>query len=444
MAMVSSVLAILAAFRDSGFASSIIQRPNITHVQLNTLFWVSVCISLFLMAAACLAARELSDFYNNQLVAEVAVPLTLTLVLGAISGHQLALLRRKMKFLLVARVSILATCSGAAMGLFLAWHGYGVWALIGSTLATDFVATLTAWRLEEWRPSRPNFDRSALSLLSLGGYVTAFSFFGALAGNIAPILLGRMSGPGAVGLYMRSQWLLSLPMQYIVEPIGQAAVPALSALSSNAKIFNVYYFNLITALAFFTCPAAVFSVFFANDIILALLGQKWASAAEIFRWLGISVFLQPICSSAGWIYLALGRGRALMWWGIVGWTLVIGLLALSSPYGAKAVAAAQSASLGLLFLPCMVLAFRSTTLSVKGLLQACWKQFIGSAVAGTITFAVAHTFTTFDGAAQRLIFNFVLFGSAYLFFLAMFPDQRALFFRFVTASSSRKHLVHTQ
>lgn len=425
VAMVSALLAIAAVFRDTGIASSLVQHPELSHRQVNSLFWLNLAAGGLLAGLVFAVTPHLDVLYGSADASAVGATLAPTLLLGAVSGHQLALLRRRMRFGALTLVGLGSALAGAGTGISLAWGGGGVWALVAATLVTEVTSAILAFRFEPWRPTRPEFDRSAKPLLAFGGYVTGFSFLGAVASNLPTILLGRFWGTAAVGLYGRAQWLLSIPIQYVVEPMSSAAVPALAPLQSDVARYRSTYLAIASALALFTFPAGLFCITHTEKLIAVLLGPQWAEASGILRLLAVSLILQPVCMSSGWIYLSQGRGRAMMAWGIFGWAVLIIASAIGAYGGPLGLAAAHSISFALLFWPCMALSFRGTTITMRDLAQACTPPLAASVAAAAASAAACVPLAHAPTWAQ-LGTAMLAFALAYVLVLLAFADQRRL------------------
>ena len=65
VAMVTAVTAIAAGFADLGLTEATIQRKEISHNQVSTLFWINVAIGLLLTLLTSAMAPVLAKFYRE-------------------------------------------------------------------------------------------------------------------------------------------------------------------------------------------------------------------------------------------------------------------------------------------------------------------------------------------------------------------------------------------
>ncbi len=73
-----------------------------------------------------------------------------------------------------------------------------------------------------------------------------------------------------------------------------------------------------------------------TDLIVILLGEKWMAAGEIFRWLGLLVFMQPVANATGWLFITQNRTGETLRWGLVGSTLSVIAIVSGLPWGPPA------------------------------------------------------------------------------------------------------------
>src|SRR4029077_8889026 len=117
------------------------------------------------------------------------------------------------------------------------------------------------------------------SMLRFGGTITLNSFVVYVAYNLEKVLLGRYFGPDALGLYGRAYELINLPTRILNSAVGGVAFSALSRLQSGPLRFTPYFLKGSSFVVSLTLPATIVCAVLADDIILVVLGPKWAGAA---------------------------------------------------------------------------------------------------------------------------------------------------------------------
>src|SRR5579864_5847469 len=96
--MVTTVSLLLASFGLNGFTEAVIQFEEMDHHTASNLFWLNTAGGLVLAISFAAAGPLLARFYQNALVANVAVVLSVGIFIAAGSVIHLALLKRAMRF----------------------------------------------------------------------------------------------------------------------------------------------------------------------------------------------------------------------------------------------------------------------------------------------------------------------------------------------------------
>jgi polysaccharide transporter, PST family len=156
------------------------------------------------------------------------------------------------------------------------------------------------------------------------------------------VLIGRVWGDLALGLYDRAYKLLLFPLQQVNNPLSRVMMPALSRLQEEPERYRHAYLRTLQQILLLTVPGVVFLIVSADQLVPALLGAQWAEAAPIFRWLGVSALVQPMNSTMGWLFMSQGRAGHFLRWGAFSAASCMAAFAAGLPWGAIGVAAAYS------------------------------------------------------------------------------------------------------
>jgi len=389
VAMVTVVATFIIMFKDMGLSQATVQKAEINHAQISTLFWINVLFGLFVMLITWSLAPAIASFYHEPALEAITIALAFGLFIGGLTVQHQALLRRQMRFKELSIVEVSSMFSGVVAGIVTAWMGFGYWALVILQITQASVMMIGVWYFSKWRPGLPVRNSGIGSMLAFGGYMTTYGFINYFARNLDTILIGRRWGAEPVGLYSRAYSLLLLPIGQLTAPFSGVAVPALSRLQDEPEQFTNYYLKTIKIIAYVSMPMIISMAILAHEIVYIVLGDQWNGAAELFQILAIAAFWQPIASTTGWIYVSLGNVRRMMLWGLIGTSVMATAIVIGLPWGASGVALAYSISMWLLIYPLFSFAFYNTPLDVKSLLLTL-KYPIVVGMASGIGFYLAH------------------------------------------------------
>ena len=396
--MVTAVVGVMGIFKEMGLSAAVVQRRDVTHHQVSTLFWINLlaCISLGVLVAA--SAPLLAWFYQEPRVAPITLALAINFAISGLLVQHKALLTRRMRFTAVAAAELFALFCSIVIAIALARRGWGYWSLVAMTLSQTAIFTGAMWVLSDWRPGRPIRGAGVRPMIGFGANLTGFQLLNYFSRNLDNLLIGKFVGETPLGLYVKAYSLLMLPLSQINGPLTAVMVPTLSRLQDQPDRFRRGYLKGVTLSVMFTAPLTAFLFFWSDEVIHLVLGHQWAAAGHLFQILAVAAMLQPLANTTGWLYIPLGRtARLLRWKLMTGWfnplLMLIGVLHA----GVEGVAWAVVISTIVLTIPGIWYASAGTPLRVADVLIVSVRP-IAAAVASSAAVAII-----FDGHPYRLL-----------------------------------------
>jgi PST family polysaccharide transporter len=340
--MVAVVTGFVSMFKDLGLSHATIQRAEINNRQVSTLFWINVCVSLFIMLLTVAIAPLVARFFGEPRLTGITIVTATGFLFGGLTVQHEALLKRQMRFGALSAVGFAALTANILTTIILALRGAGYWALVLGQLALGVVGAIGAWVVCRWRPGWPGKYEEVRSLVAFGRNLTGFGIINYFARNLDNLLIGRVWGTVALGFYAKAYQLLLLPIDQINEPLTSVAVPALSRLTDSPERYRQAYLRLLEKVALVTMPGVALMIATSDWLVLIVLGPQWGATARIFALLGITGLFQPIANTTGWLLITQGRTHHQFQWGLIGGTIAIVAIVAGLPWGAVGVAASYA------------------------------------------------------------------------------------------------------
>lgn len=339
IAMAAPVTAFIVLFQNLGLNHAIVQARTISPEQLNGLFWVnifaSIAVALMLVLVSPIAAWFYQDVRAGYVVAASAVTV---LVSSTVHQHS-ALLNREMRFRTISRIDIVTSLTGLIVTVAAAFVLRSYWALWLGGVAWAFVSVVLQWRASAWRPSGRVSVAGTRSMLKYGAGITSFNILNFFSRNLDNVLIGRVSGPGALGLYDRAYRLMMFPLQNINAPVSRLMLPTLAKLRDEPERFRRAYLLAVRAIQLAVIPGVAVALATSDRIIPFLLGPQWTEASPIFFWLALAGMLHPLGNATGWLFITSGRTGAMAKWGLFSSATAVTGFAIGIQWGAVGVAA---------------------------------------------------------------------------------------------------------
>lgn len=350
VAMVAVVAGFVSLFKDMGLSMATVQRAEINHAQISTLFWINVAISTALGAVMALSAWPIAWFYGEPRLTTITIVLSLGFPLSGLGIQHQALLRRQMRFTTLAAVEIVtqfvAFCVGvtlAGLGIFY-WPDFNYIALAVSPPASSLVAAIGYWIACDWRPGAPRRGTGVRGMVRFGANLTGTQIVSYFARNIDSLLIGKFFGEVVLGLYNRGYSLLLLPQRQCLAPLRNALLPALSRVATDPDRFRRAFYELYEKVAFLTIPLVFALICTADWLVRVVLGPEWDEAATYFVALGPVAVTQVIASTCNWAFVTTGKAHEQLRFAMFNGVLITLIIAVSVYWGPLAVALAYSIS----------------------------------------------------------------------------------------------------
>lgn len=418
--MVTALTVLIERFQDIGLGDAIVQKKEITHEQVSTLFWLNIGICLFLSITVALCAKAVALFYNDQRLIWITVAFASNFLCSGFSIQHQALIRRRMRFDHFALIKIFSTIFGFVVGVALAWQGCGYWALVWKELARSFLSTVLAWTFCPWRPGLPVRNSGVRSMLKFGGNVTAYNMLYYLTNNLDSILLGKFYGAVPVGFYSRAKQLTAIPVSQLLEPIRYISLPALSAFQNDPVNYRNYFEKMLAVLSFLYMPIIVYIGIYSQPIVYIALGSQWGDVVPIFRLLAISMFATPVVSLLGLIMLSLGQTSRYFFWGLFTNLSTVIAFVIGIRWGVMGIAqsciiaTAANLSFSLLFV------FKDSPVDIISTLKSIYRPAIASMVMGYVLL-LSYAYLSSYHVLLQITLSAFLGGAIYLMSWMLFP-----------------------
>src|SRR6516164_9910350 len=370
VAMVTVFTGALGLFRDFGLSAAAIQRTVVTEEQISALFWINILVGVLTGLVALAMAPAIAAFYHEPQLFWVTVVLATGFLFNAAGVQHSAILQRQMRFTALAVISVVSLIVGTAIAIGGANAGYGYWALVAMSVTQPLIATIGLWLTVSWLPGMPQNWAGIRSMIHFGGTLTFNGLVAYVAYNAEKVMIGRLWGADAIGIYGRAYQIVNIPVANLNSAVGEVAFSALSRLQDDAIRFRSYFlkgFSLVLGLGL---PITIACALFADDVVFVLLGPRWTDAVPIVRLLAPTIVIFAIINPLGWLVFALGWvSRGLKVAPVLATIMIAGYV-MALPYGPKGIAFAYSAVLTLWVIPHIWWCVHGTAISLRDILVA--------------------------------------------------------------------------
>lgn len=294
VAIITVFIALANVFVQHGFSSSLIQKKEVTEVDMCTALFSSLGIALLIYLILFVSAPYISDFYNIGELTRCIRVLSLILFAGSFNSIQYAYVSRKLQFKLYTVSTLSASLVSGCIGIIMSLQGYGVWALIAQQIINYCLIVIILNRLIKWRIKlKFSFD-SLRELFGYGGKILGSSLINSLYTNIYNLVIGSVYSKDLLGLYNRGQQIPLYIADNINETVQSISFPILSQFQDdklNLKRLTKIGLMISTFVVF---PAMLGLSAISRDFVAIFLGEKWNMSSEYMSLLCFVYSTYPI------------------------------------------------------------------------------------------------------------------------------------------------------
>ena len=310
--MLTVFLCVVQVFIDCGFSQALIAKQDRTQTDFSTEFYFNIGVGLIGYCLLFISAPFIADFYNMPLLTSVLRVVGLGVIINSLCVVQSAQFAIRLDFKTPAKLAVITNMFSGVVGIFLAYCGYGVWALVFQQIAGNFLNGILLWILAGWRPTI-EFSKDSLKYLwSYGSKILASSLIQQVYDNLYPLVIGKFFSARQLGLYSRAQGFATLPSSNVSGILGSVTFPILSKINNDTPRLMRIYRQMIKTAAFIVFPLMLGLFAISDPLVKVLLNRQWCDCILILQLLCCALLWQPISAINLSILKVIGRTDILL------------------------------------------------------------------------------------------------------------------------------------
>lgn len=290
------VLGFSNSFVESGLKDSIIREKGLTEITLSTAYWINNAFAAVVFLSVISMSSFIADIYDQEKLTEILPVIALTSILFSQQVVPLGIIHRQLEFSKVVKATLPAVLISSIISIFLAYAGYGIWALIFQILLSTSITSVILFRESKFRPTF-KFDRSAaVNLLSFGAPLFLANIVSTTSKNLLFLIPGKILGMTVSGFIYMADKIMETIMSQIVYSVQQASYPVLANYAHDPKELKARYREIlsITSTGVTTILGLVFVT--ASSVTSIFFSEQWNGLDIYVMSLSVAYCLYPIHS----------------------------------------------------------------------------------------------------------------------------------------------------
>ncbi len=303
---------IIGVFNEMGLGAALIQKKekSIDNDDFNTAFWSGLIWSFFIYAVMVFIVGPIaSNFYNEPILQKIIPVLSIGVLAAPIISIHNAILVRKLNFKKISFISNTGAIFSGSLALILALNGAGVWSLVFDSVAGLVIVMPQYMYATKWLPKCRFSKNSFKHIFGFGVFTTGTKLLGTVNNQIDYLVVGKLLGASALGLYSFAFLITSIARSQIIQLIEKVVYPLFSKYQDSPKDLNAYYLKILKAIIYIIFPLMFGVILFSEYFVSILFGNKWDEAIPIINYLSIGVIISTIISSSGVLIRSSGKPK---------------------------------------------------------------------------------------------------------------------------------------
>ena len=338
IALVTVFTTIMSVFVDSGLGTALIQKKDADNLDFSSVFYFNLFMCFILYIIMFVVAPYIALYYKNPTLTSVIRVISLTIIISGIKNIQLAYVSREMIFRKFFFSTIGGTIFSAILGIYLAYNGYGVWALVFQQLSNTTIDTAILWMTVKWKPKRMFSIKRLRGLLSYGWKLLVSTLLDTGYNNLRNLIIGKLFSSADLAYYTQGMNIPNLIVSNINDSINSVLLPTMSREQDDRIRVKKMTRRSITISIYVMAPMMMGLSAMATPLVKLLLTDKWLPCIPFLRIFCISYMFWPIHTANLNAINAMGRSDLFLRLEVIKKIVGLLLLGLTMRYGIMAMA----------------------------------------------------------------------------------------------------------
>ncbi len=278
----------------NGFSTALVQKQQADERDFSSVCYFSLGAAFVMYGILYASAPQIANFYDIEQLKEIVRVLGVVLFPGAVISVQTAWVSRKMEFKGLFLSTLAASVISGIISIYMAYKGFGVWAMVGQQLSYYFALMLVLFVTVSWKPAFLFAWNNIWELLGFGWKLLAASLIDTLFNNLYGLIMGKIYNEEILGIYNRGEQFPKLIANNLGAAIQSVLLPAFSSKQGDKQVMKQMLKRAVRISSFLVLPMLFGLCAVADTLVLGLLGEKWLDCVPYLRIMCVAYSFWPI------------------------------------------------------------------------------------------------------------------------------------------------------
>lgn len=277
----------ISMFSTSGLISALVRTQERDRKSGDQIFTLSIFLNLVMSGALVAAAPFIAEAYDNEALRDVLWVLAAINPISSLTVVPVAHLQMEMRFKEKAVADSVAGLIGAITAFTCAFMDMAYWALIFANIALNITRTIALMFFAKSKFGYTSDMSGARDTFTFAINVQLGTFVWFLYNKFDTIIIARLLGVDKVGVYNVGSEVASIPMTKVGGIVNEVGFAAFSKVKDDKKASEGYLKKANRMIGMISFPVFFGLSVVANELVIALLGEKWSEAGVVIMALAL-------------------------------------------------------------------------------------------------------------------------------------------------------------
>jgi O-antigen/teichoic acid export membrane protein len=310
IALGTSMVAALDLLTSFRFDVALIQNQSATREDYDSAWTLNQILGTSLALLVCIFAYPASVFYEEPRLTPIILTLACSALLDGFQNIGVVHFRKDLNFGREFAFSVSRKIVQVLVAGSMAFWLRSYWALAAGIVSSSATGVIASYLMHPYRP-RWTLSR-ARHLIGFSKWLVLDSVMSFLRHRSSDVFIGKLAGPGQLGLFGLAYELATMAHNNLASPIDRAVFPGYARMAADGNTLRRGYLAVAGLTSLIAMPVAVGTAAAAPLLVPTLFGGRWLGSVPVLQVLGLASAISLMAPGAGIVYLALGRPSLLV------------------------------------------------------------------------------------------------------------------------------------
>lgn len=303
----SLLLSFFEIITETGVNIVLIQHKRDIKEYFHSAWIVSIVRGIVLAFLIILFAPLIANFFNAPASYSIILAIALVPLIRGFINPAIVLFHKELQFQKEFWFRFVLFAIDTSVTVITAFITRSALSFVYGLIASAVIEVIGSFLIITLRPKLQLEVNKIKYILHRGWWVTMTGVFSYIADQGDNIIVGRLLGTSALGIYQIAYKFSTLPITEITDVVNKVVFPVYVKFANDRKRLLIAFLKVtsVTSLGALLIASGLF--FFAHEIIILFMGQQWLDAVPVIRILAIYGFLRTLFGNIAPVFLAVER-----------------------------------------------------------------------------------------------------------------------------------------